>query len=214
MRNDDANASAPDLAFLRQDIPALFSESGRGIARIAGIVQQLRTFSQIDVDGGWGLADINAGLRSALSLIAHNIGAGVEILNEMSELPPIECQAAQINLAFFNLLSNAIRAVGSSGKIWLRSGGAANAVWIEVADDGCGIAAKHLEQLFEPFFTTCAIGQGMGLGLSAAYGIVKRHGGQLSVSSRAGKATVFRIVLPVAHDCSAGSPAVLAYAGQ
>lgn len=194
------NDSALDLAFLRQDIPALFAESDKGIRRIASIVQHLRAFSQVDLAYEWGLADLNASLESALNLIAHEIGTGVEILRELSELPKIECRIGQINQVFFNLLSNAIRAVGDTGKIWLRSGSTANAVWLEVADNGCGVAPEHLEHLFEPFFTTRAIGQGMGLGLSVAYGIIKQHGGTLSVSSRAGGGCVFRVELPISTE--------------
>lgn len=203
-KNDGDNGL--DLAFLRQDIPALFAESENGISRIAGIVQHLRTFSQIDVDQKWGPADLNAGLDSALKLIAHEIGAGVAILSEMKDLPRIECQAGQINQVFFNLLSNAIQAVGDNGKIWLSSGTAGNTVWIEVADNGCGVAPEHLEQLFDPFFTTRAIGQGMGLGLSDAYGIIRRHGGKLSVANRAGGGTVFRIELFASPESGADTP--------
>lgn len=213
VQRDDAHSSgaaALDLDFLRQDIPALCVESHHGIARIAGIVQNLRTFAQVDSYREWGLADLNVGLESAVNLIATEIGAGVEILRELGELPQIECQPGQINQVFFNLLSNAVRAVGSHGKIWLRSGRAEDEVWLEVADNGCGIAPEHLERLFEPFFTTCAVGQGMGLGLSVAYGIVKRHGGQLSVSNRAGGGSVFRVVLPATLGCGAGAPAVSA----
>lgn len=196
LRGETKNDAASDLEFLRQDIPALCAESRDGIARIAHIVQSLRTFSQVDLNREWGLADLNVGLDSVLSLIAHEIGAGVEIVRETSPLPLIECQVGQINQVFFNLLSNAIRAVGGNGKIRLGSGVAGNDVWVEVADDGCGIAPEHQERLFEPFFTTCAVGQGIGLGLSVAYGIIKQHNGTLSVSPRAGGGTVFRIVLP------------------
>lgn len=203
-KNDGDNGL--DLELLRQDIPALFAESDSGISRIAGIVQHLRTFSQIDVDQKWCFADLNAGLDSALQLIAHEIGAGVAILSEMNKLPLIECQASQINQVFFNLLSNAIQAVGDNGKIWLSSGTAGNTVWIEVADNGCGVAPEHLERIFEPFFTTRAIGQGMGLGLSDAYGIIRRHGGKLSVSNRAGGGTVFRIELLTSPESGANIP--------
>lgn len=211
-RGEANNASAPDLDFFRQDIPVLCAESRNGIARIAHIVQNLRTFSQVDLGREWGLTDLNVGLESAMSLIAHEIGAEVKIVREISPLPLIACQIGQINQVFFNLLSNAIRAVGNNGKIWLSSGMTGNKVWLEVADNGCGIAPEHLERLFEPFFTTCAIGQGIGLGLSVAYGIIKRHDGTLSVSSRAGGGTVFRIELPAAPE--SGKPPFLPVNGE
>lgn len=189
--------AALDLEFFRQDIAALLTESRSGIARIADIVRSLCLFSQIDADREWRLTDLNASLKSACDLIAPEVGAGVEILSGMSELPLIECQANQIDQVFINLLSNAVRAVGSNGRIWLSSGGAIDEVWVEVADNGCGVTPEHLDRLFEPFFTTRAVGHGMGLGLAVAYGIVKGHGGELSASNRPGGGSVFRVVLPV-----------------
>jgi len=67
---------------------------------------------------------------------------------------------------------------------------------ITFEDNGCGIEKEVMEHIFEPFFTTKAKDKGTGLGLSTTYGIIKLHGGEITVSSVPGKGTVFRIYLP------------------
>ena len=66
-------------------------------------------------------------------------------------------------------------------------------LWLRVRDNGTGIAAENLGRVLEPFFTTRDVGAGLGLGLSMSYGIIQRHGGQLSVSSEHGAWTEFSL---------------------
>jgi signal transduction histidine kinase len=77
-------------------------------------------------------------------------------------------------------------------------------VWVEIADNGGGIAKEHLARIFDPFFTTKPIGSGTGLGLSLSYGIIQKHNGQIEVHSEPGQGTTFRIVLPIHHSPGAG----------
>ena len=72
-----------------------------------------------------------------------------------------------------------------------------DAVEVEVEDTGHGISSEHLPHIFEPFFTTKPVGQGMGLGLSVCYGIIRDHGGTIEVDSTLGRGTVFRVRLPL-----------------
>ena len=65
----------------------------------------------------------------------------------------------------------------------------------EFTDTGCGIKPEHLDQIFEPFFSTKPVGKGTGLGLSVSYGIVEEHGGTLEVESEEGKGSTFTVVL-------------------
>lgn len=69
-------------------------------------------------------------------------------------------------------------------------------VFVEISDSGCGIALQDLDHIFDPFFTTKPIGEGTGLGLSISFGIVKRHGGRISVDSHLNQGTTFRVELP------------------
>jgi signal transduction histidine kinase len=73
-------------------------------------------------------------------------------------------------------------------------------VRVTISDTGRGIVAEHLNHLFEPFFTTREVGQGMGLGLSTAYDIVKRHGGEVRVESEPGRGATFIMDIPVCPD--------------
>jgi two-component system NtrC family sensor kinase len=70
-------------------------------------------------------------------------------------------------------------------------------VELSVHDNGCGIPPANLQRIFDPFFTSKEVGKGTGLGLSVSYGIVKAHGGKISVESTVGEGTVFRVQLPV-----------------
>ena len=96
-----------------------------------------------------------------------------------------------------NLMVNAAHAIENHGTITLRTGLAGEQVWVEVSDNGKGIAPEHLNRIFDPFFTTKPVGKGTGLGLSLSYGIVKKHHGQIDVESTPGKGTTFRVWLPL-----------------
>ena len=87
-----------------------------------------------------------------------------------------------------------IRIITRSSPALGEFGGAVETVFI---DQGCGIPAENLNKVFEPFFTTKDVGQGTGLGLSVSYGIVKDHGGEISVNSKPGEGTIFTIILPL-----------------
>jgi|GEM_PF-6931694 len=72
---------------------------------------------------------------------------------------------------------------------------------IGVADNGCGIAAANLEKIFDPFFTTKEVGKGTGLGLASVYGLMQSHGGHVTVESKPGEGTIFRLYFPPAFGC-------------
>ncbi len=198
-----------DLAFLRQDIPQLMNESKEGISRVRKIVQDLKDFSHVDSSQEWRWADLHQGLDSTLNVVNNEIKYKAEVVKEYGELPQVECLPSELNQVFLNLLVNAAHAIadGERGRITLRSGSEGERVWIEVADNGGGIAPENLKRIFDPFFTTKPIGRGTGLGLSLSYGIVKKHGGSIEVDSEPGRGTTFRIVLPLrrdhAHDAAA-----------
>jgi two-component system NtrC family sensor kinase len=93
---------------------------------------------------------------------------------------------------------NAAEAMEGGGAITLATR-PVNGQWVEikVSDTGCGISEENLGKLFTPFFTTKALGKGMGLGLSIVYGIIKMHRGQIAVQSQVGQGTTFTVTLPV-----------------
>jgi two-component system NtrC family sensor kinase len=81
-----------------------------------------------------------------------------------------------------------------------RSGPSREYVVVEIADTGHGISKTNLRRIFDPFFTTKEVGRGTGLGLAISYGIVKDHGGTISVDSRVRMGTTFSIRFPVKED--------------
>lgn len=127
-----------------------------------------------------------------------------------SDLPPIFADAGQIKQVLLNLLINAMQAMNGGGRINITTGivdgASGEMVFIRIRDTGCGMSPEVKNHIFEQFFTTKALGQGvggMGLGLSISYGIVKNHGGMIEVESAVGQGAAFTIKLP-AHRLKAG----------
>lgn len=186
-----------DLEFLRQDMPALLHESTQGVRRAKHIVQKLKEFSSLEQENA-APYDLEAGLRNALDTAAKDMPGEVRIVTEFAGLDPVSCVGAELDQVFTNLLLNAAQALDPPGVIKLRSGSDhQDWVWIEVEDNGRGIAEEHMSRLFDPFFTTRPVGQGTGLGLSLSYNVVRKHGGRIEVDSRPGAGSRFRVWLPV-----------------
>jgi PAS domain S-box-containing protein len=180
---------------IRQDLDALFLESREGLQRVKHIVQNLKDFSrpgEIKKE----MADLEQGLNSTLNVAWNEIKYKAEVVKEYGGVPALYCLPSQINQVFLNLLINAAHAIEGKGRIVVRTGYDASVVWVEIEDDGSGIAPEHLDHIFEPFFTTKPVGKGTGLGLSIVYGIVQGHHGTIDVESTVGKGTMFRVTLP------------------
>ncbi|MFI7803371.1 sensor protein ZraS [Pseudomonas sp. DD1] len=187
-----------DLDFLKEDIPILIRECKDGIGRVTQIVKDLKNFSRVDNDEQWQWANLQQGIDSTLNIVASELKHKADVIKHYQPLPEIECLASQINQVVMNLVINAAQAMGPErGTITLSNGVEGDRVWLEVADNGCGIAPHSLQKIFDPFFTTKPVGEGTGLGLSLSYGIVKKHHGDISVSSEVGRGTTFRVVLPI-----------------
>ncbi|MCO5976350.1 ATP-binding protein [Ideonella oryzae] len=194
-----------EIDYLREDLPALMSESEDGLARVKKIVQDLKDFSRLD-QSEWQEADLNAGLESTLNVVRHEVKYKAEVRKQLSPLPLVRCLAAQLNQVFMNLIVNASHAIHGHGVITLASGHQDGWVWIEVADTGCGMSAEVQRRIFEPFFTTKPVGSGTGLGLSLSFSIVQKHGGVIRVHSVPGQGSVFRVWVPVAGPALEDKP--------
>ncbi len=194
-----------ELDFLKEDIPMLMSESKEGLSRVRKIVQDLKEFSRVDTHQEWVWASLHQGIDSTLNIVANEIKYRADVRREYGELPDIECLPSELNQVFLNLLVNAAQAIGPErGLIVVRSGDAGDEVWVEVEDDGSGIAPEHLARVFDPFFTTKPVGRGTGLGLSLSYGIVQKHHGRIDVRSEPGRGSCFRVTLPVRRPGTGG----------
>ena len=194
-----------ELDFLKEDIPMLMRESKEGLSRVRKIVQDLKEFSRVDTHQEWVWASLHQGIDSTLNIVANEIKYRADVRREYGELPDIECLPSELNQVFLNLLVNAAQAIGPGrGLIVVRSGDAGDEVWVEVEDDGSGIAPEHLARVFDPFFTTKPVGRGTGLGLSLSYGIVQKHHGRIDVRSEPGRGSCFRVTLPVRRPGTGG----------
>ncbi|MCF6267136.1 MAG: ATP-binding protein [Desulfuromusa sp.] len=90
-----------------------------------------------------------------------------------------------------------MQAIEKDGLIKVRSWLEDDSIMISIQDNGSGIAEEHREKIFEPFFTTKPVGEGIGLGMSICYEIVKKHGGEILIASELGRGTTFTIRLPL-----------------
>jgi two-component system NtrC family sensor kinase len=183
------------LDFLLEDFDTVISESQDGSQRVKSIVENLRDFSHVG-KGKSEFADINKGIQSTLNIVWNELKYKAEVIKEYGDIPQIECLPQQLNQVFMNLLINAAQAITTHGQIRIRTYQEGKNVIIEISDTGVGIPKEMIPRIFEPFFTTKEVGQGTGLGLSVAYGIVQKHNGKIEVESEANKGTTFRVILP------------------
>ncbi|MGF1491817.1 MAG: AAA family ATPase [Microcoleaceae cyanobacterium] len=212
-KNIQAKIEAIELDFIKEDVPLLLSSMKNGTERIRQIVQSLRTFSRLD-ESEIKVVDLHAGLDSTLMMIhsrLHLSSPKIEVIQSYGELPPIKCQASEINQVFMNILNNAVDALIEASKTGSDSSGKPTIqiytevvnhdVVVRITDNGPGIPDKIRSRIFDPFFTTKPVGQGTGLGLSVSYQIiVDQHGGELTCQSIPDEGTEFIIKLPF-DDC-------------
>jgi len=185
-----------DMEYLRDDIAELMAESQEGVSRVKQIVQDLKDFSHVN-ESDWQHADIHSGIDSTLNVARNEIKYKAEVIKEYGSIPQIECMPSQLNQVFMNLIVNAAHAIKDKGLITIRSGEAADKIWVSVEDNGQGMSDEVKGHIFEPFYTTKDVGKGTGLGLSLSYGIIEKHGGSIEVESECGVGTCFTVWLPV-----------------
>lgn len=204
-----------DLEFLTEDLPKMLSSMKVGTDRIRQLVLSLRIFARRD-DGQKKPADIHDGIDSTLMLLQSYLKPksdrpGIQVVKAYGDVPPVECHAGQLNQVFMNLLSNAIDALETETKFLHASESSLiptiriqtamlpmDCLQIEITDNGSGMPDNIRQNIFNPFFTTKAVGKGTGLGLSISHQIVtEKHGGQLDCCSMMGQGTTFRITIPV-----------------
>jgi signal transduction histidine kinase len=174
--------------------------------RIEEIAWSLRNFAHLD-EAPFQRVDINEGIESTLTLIGHELGDRIRVVKELGELPRIFVYPSELNQVFMNLLLNAAQAVDGEGTISVRSSLEDGRVRVEVADDGRGIPPEKLEHLFEPGFTKKHSTVRMRTGLYTSYNIVRNHLGELTVESRVGEGTTFRVSIPIDLEKTIGGGA-------
>jgi signal transduction histidine kinase len=142
-----------------------------------------------------GRADLAQMLDRAVANVEREV-SGVSIYkNYAPEIPPFPFDAELLERVFYNLILNAAQATKTGGAVTVKTRADSETAEISVIDRGSGIEPKHLESIFNPFFTTKP--QGVGLGLAIVSKIVDEHGGKIAVESEPGKGSIFRVLLPM-----------------
>ncbi len=184
-----------DVDFILDDFDDLLRDCLDGADRIARIVRDLKGFSNVDGAAEESL-DLGENLSVVCDMLAGQLPPGVALHRRLAPLPTLRCRSGHLNQVFFNVLRNAMQAVGEHGTISVAASAEEGGVCIEIVDDGCGIAKEHLGRVFDPFYTTRAVGEGTGLGLTVARDIVQSHRGRIDIASKPGSGTRVKISLP------------------
>jgi signal transduction histidine kinase/CheY-like chemotaxis protein len=179
--------------------------------RAIALTSQLRLFTR-QAKGERRSVQLNSVVKETHDLLEHSIPKEIAIeLHRESELWAVEADPSQISQVLMNLGLNARDAMPEGGTLTLKTRNVTldeeyaqtvleaqpgRYVCLSVSDTGCGMSAEVQNRIFEPFFTTKEVGEGTGLGLSVVYGIVKEHGGFITVYSQEGQGSNFHIYLP------------------
>jgi PAS domain S-box-containing protein len=167
------------------------------IVRAQEIITNLLEFSR-ESSAEMEEVNINDLLRRTLRLMHKYLQTNnVRVLTSFGKVGTCVANQNALRQVFLNLITNAVQAMPTGGELRLRTQRSPDKnVVIECSDTGIGIAAQHLNSIFNPFFTTKEPGQGTGLGLSVVHSIIKRYRGNISVQSKPNLGTTFQIELP------------------
>jgi signal transduction histidine kinase len=172
----------------------------RELERCGNIVSGLLSFSRVSPIG-YRDVDLNEILREVVTLTKHKVDLqNIQLTTHLSHRPLIvQGDINQLQQCILNLVFNAIEVMPEGGQLQFISSldDEKKKVRIEIQDTGPGIPADSIEHIFDPFFTTKTEGKGTGLGLSIVYGIIKNHGGTITVASDVGKGCSFVLDFPI-----------------
>ncbi len=175
-------------------------ESSEGAQRVRQIVRDLKTFSRSDDERRERL-DVKMVLEGAIKMVRTEIAPRAQLVLAFGEIPRVEANPGRLGQVFLNLLINAAQSIPDGAPktntitVVTRTDEERRAV-IEFADTGVGIREEDLPRIFDPFFTTKPPDVGTGLGLAICQAIVTALGGEMTVESRYGQGSIFRVHLP------------------
>ncbi|MBW1980687.1 MAG: response regulator [Deltaproteobacteria bacterium] len=129
-------------------------------------------------------------------------GRKVEFVTRLNDVNPVAGDGSELREAFTNIILNALDAMPSGGRITVSTWTTESRGFVRIEDSGTGMSSETVDRIFDPFFTSKGPGNS-GLGLSVAYGIIRRHEGEIAVESELGKGTTFTIRLPLSQESAA-----------
>jgi len=188
---------------LTPDMQELVADIEEGMTRVRDVITNLKDFAYPEKPGQLSTFPLADALRDARKMTARELD-GIRIEGELPADLVVKGQKTQLTHLFINLLSNSARALqqspnGAPKIISVRASVAEELATIEVADSGPGIPPEIINRVFEPFFTTQEVGQGMGMGLSVCHTIMESHGGGIRAGNRSEGGAIFTIHIPVAE---------------
>src|SRR5438876_1949363 len=166
--------------------------------RASEIVNNLLHFSRTNATE-FAEVDIHQVITDTLSLLEHQFkSARIRVERELKAGDPVTFgNSGKLQQVFLNLFVNARDAMAEGGELRVRTETVDSKIEVFVQDSGAGITRENIKKIYDPFFTTKAVGKGTGLGLSVSYGILQEHGGNISVESKEGIGTSFRLEFPL-----------------
>ncbi len=173
--------------------------------RCKRIIDNLLTFARVKTPEK-KYEDINKIIRDAVELMVYQFRTdNIEVRLDLTEpLPCTMLDEGQMQQVFLNIINNARDAMVQKGvrhgSLTIKSRLRENSIVVSFEDTGKGMSEDVVKRIFEPFFTTKGVGEGTGLGLSISYGIIKEHGGNIGVSSVAGRGTTFTVEIPITTE--------------
>ncbi len=180
------------------EVATLLNEIESGTSRIADLVRAIKEYTYMDQTPLQNV-DIVKSLETTLTILNHKLKHGVVVHRDYQRVPLlVNSFGSELNQVWTNIIDNAIDAMGGNGELRVRTYREDNCVVVEIGDNGPGILPEIRPHIFEPFFTTKGVGQGTGLGLDTVQRIVKKHRGNIQVTSNPGD-TRFQVWLPLAE---------------
>jgi len=182
---------------IADEIPSSLRVIRIGMDRARNIVNHLMRFSRKNSEG-FKMDKIHGGIDSSLVLLQNELNLrNIRLERKFCDTNEVYCNLAELNQVFFNIIHNAIDAIGQDGIITIKTWTSDGQFYISIEDTGTGIDPKNLDQIFDPFFTTKPVGKGTGLGLSTSYNIIRDHGGEIEGKNNPAKGATFTINIPI-----------------
>ena len=182
------------------EIASLLHQIESSTARISDLVRAIKEYTYMDQSPVQNV-DIVKSLETTLTILHHKLKHGVDVKRDYQPVLLVNSFGSELNQVWTNIIDNAIDAMHGKGELRVRTYREDGSAVIEIGDNGPGIPADVQPHIFEPFFTTKGVGQGTGLGLDTVQRIVKKHRGNIQVTSKPGD-TRFQVWLPLADASS------------
>jgi signal transduction histidine kinase len=199
---DNLDAGTARAALVRiaasLEIASLLKEIENSTSRISDLVRAIKEYTFMDQSPIQNV-DVVKSLETTLTIMNHKLKHGVTVQRDYQPIPLlVNSFGSELNQVWTNLIDNAVDAMGGKGELRVRTYRDDSCVVVEIADNGPGISEEIKGHIFEPFFTTKAVGEGTGLGLDTVQRIVRKHKGNIQVTSKPGD-TRFQVWLPLSR---------------